>query len=116
MIKYLPQTFLRFIILILLQVWVFNNIQFSGYINPYVYTLFILLLPFETPGWLLLLFAFATGLTIDMFTDTPGVHTSSTVFLAALRPVVIQAISSREAYESGAKPTVAYMGFLWFLK
>ncbi|MCU0363051.1 MAG: rod shape-determining protein MreD, partial [Bacteroidales bacterium] len=50
-----------FLLLILAQVLVFNNIQFSGFINPYVYVLFILLLPLAVPGWLLLLLAFITG-------------------------------------------------------
>ena len=44
---------LIFILLILLQVLFFNNIQFSGYVNPYVYIMFILLLPVEIPSWLI---------------------------------------------------------------
>jgi rod shape-determining protein MreD len=116
MIKNLPQLIWRFLVLVLLQVWIFNNIRFSGFLNPYIYVLFILLLPFETPGWFMLFLAFFTGLVIDMFSDTVGVHASAMVFMAALRPVVIQAISSREAYEANAKPTIAKMGFIWFVK
>ena len=42
---------IRFVFLVLLQVLILNNIQFSGYINPYFYIYFILLLPFDTPRW-----------------------------------------------------------------
>jgi len=56
-----------FILLVLLQILLFNNIQFSGYVNPYVYIMFILLLPVEIPSWLLLILAFFTGMTIDIF-------------------------------------------------
>jgi len=57
---------LLFIILILLQVLLFNNIQFSGYINPYVYLMFIILLPVEIPSWILLLLSFGTGLIVAL--------------------------------------------------
>ena len=57
----------RFIVLVLFQVLVLNNIQFSGYVNPFMYVLFILLLPFETPRWLLLLSGFLLGLSVDIF-------------------------------------------------
>ncbi len=116
MIKNIPQLLWRFIVLVVLQVAIFNNIRFSGYLNPYIYVLFILLLPFETPGWFMLMMAFGLGITLDMFTDTMGLHTSAIVFMAALRPTVIQAISTREAFEAGARPTVAKMGIVWFIK
>jgi hypothetical protein len=45
----------RFILLVFLQFFVLNHIQFSGFVNPYLYVLFVLWLPFETPAWLLLL-------------------------------------------------------------
>ena len=58
MIKLFPRYLVSFILLVFLQVFILNNIQFSGYINPYIYVLFILALPFETPKWLLLITAF----------------------------------------------------------
>ncbi|MFZ4059415.1 MAG: rod shape-determining protein MreD, partial [Ferruginibacter sp.] len=67
----------RFFLLILLQVLVFNNMHLNGYINPYVYVLFILLLPFETPQWLLLISAFLLGFGVDLFSDTMGMHTAA---------------------------------------
>ena len=49
MIKDLLKYLMMFAILIVAQLLVFNNIEFSGYVNPYVYVLFILMLPFEIP-------------------------------------------------------------------
>jgi len=80
---------LIFILLIMAQVLVFNNIQFSGYVNPYVYIMFILLLPVDIPAWLLLLLSFATGLIIDFFSGTPGMHTSATLTAGFVRPYVL---------------------------
>lgn len=116
MIKVLPRNILRLAFLVLLQVWVLNNIQFSGFVNPYIYVLFILLLPFETPNWLLLFIAFGLGLTVDMFSDTLGIHTSATVFMAFLRPFVLNSIAPRDGYEVGTFPRVHYYGFSWFFK
>ncbi|MBN2349252.1 MAG: rod shape-determining protein MreD [Bacteroidales bacterium] len=116
MIKVFPRNILRFLVLVLIQVLIFNNIQFSGYINPYVYLLFILLLPFETPGWLLLLSAFLLGFTVDIFSETLGMHTIATVFMAFIRPYVLQILAPRDGYESGTYPRIYYYGFLWFLK
>ncbi|MCX6327985.1 MAG: rod shape-determining protein MreD [Bacteroidia bacterium] len=106
---------LIFILLLLLQVLLFNNVQFSGYVNPYVYIMFILLLPFEIPAWLLLIISFFTGLIIDLFSGTPGMHTSATVLAGFVRPFILRIISPRDGYESGADPSMLIYGFKWFL-
>ncbi len=116
MIKVLPRNILRFIILVLVQVMVFNNIQFSGYINPYIYILFILLLPFETPGAITLILAFLLGFSVDVFTETYGMHAIACVFMAFTRPYVLQMIAPRDGYEAGTFPRVSYYGFTWFMK
>ncbi len=105
-----------FVLLILLQLLVFNNIEFSGYINPYIYTLFILLLPFTTPRAVLLIVAFMLGLTIDLFMGTPGVHSTATVMMAFARPRVMAIFSPREGYQSGTYPRLAQFGVEWFVK
>lgn len=116
MIKIIPNTIFRFIFLILLQVWVLNNINLGGFINPYLYILFILLLPFETPGWFVLILSFFLGLTVDMFTDTLGMHASASVFMGFLRSFVLQSISPRDGYETGTAPRISYYGLFWFFK
>ena len=106
---------LIFILLMVLQILLFNNIQFSGYINPYVYILFILLLPVEIPSWLLLILSFITGLLMDFFVGSPGMHTFSTVLAGFVRPFVLRAISPRDGYEPNSAPSMLTYGFLWFL-
>jgi rod shape-determining protein MreD len=103
-------------VLVLFQVLVLNNIQFSGFVNPFMYILFILLLPFETPRWLLLLSGFLLGLSVDIFSNTLGLHASASVFMAFMRPYVLRIISPRDGYESGTFPRVFYYGLTWFLK
>jgi len=106
---------LIFILLILLQILLFNNIQFSGYVNPYVYIMFILLLPVEIPAWLLLILSFGTGLIIDFFSASPGMHTFATVLAGFVRPYILRVVSPRDGYESGADPAMSVYGFRWFM-
>jgi rod shape-determining protein MreD len=104
-----------FVLLILLQVLLFNNIQFSGYVNPYVYLMFILILPVEIQSWLLLLISFLTGIIIDLFTGTPGMHSSATVLAGFIRPFILRINSPRDGYEAGSDPSMFMYGFRWFL-
>jgi rod shape-determining protein MreD len=114
MIKVVPRNIFRFITLVLIQILIFNHIQLSGYINPYIYILFILLLPFETPGWLLLVLGFLLGISIDFFSDTLGMHTIATTLMAFLRPFVLDIIAPRDGYETGTKPRISFYGLSWF--
>jgi rod shape-determining protein MreD len=105
---------LIFILLMSLQILLFNNIQFSGYVNPYVYLMFILLLPFEIPSWLLLSLSFGTGLIMDLFSGTPGMHTAATILAGFVRPYILRVISPRDGYELGSGPSMMTYGFRWF--
>jgi hypothetical protein len=106
---------IRFFGLILFQVLILNHISLGGYINPYLYVLFILLLPFETPRWLLLVSAFLLGLGVDIFSDTPGLNAAACVTMAFFRPFVILAISRGTGVDYTGNPSVPRQGFRWFL-
>ena len=103
----------RFAFLVLLQVLVLNDIHLFQVFNPYLYILFILLLPFETPNWLLMLLCAALGLTVDAFSNTLGMHLSACIFIGFARPSVLRVIAPREGYEFGMRPHVQVMGLAW---
>lgn len=104
-----------FILLLAIQVLLLNNIQFSGFVNPYIYILFILLLPFETTSWMVLILSFLTGLVMDILSGTLGLHTSATVFAGFLRPYVLNFVAPHEGYEQGDLPGIKPYGFRWFI-
>ena len=106
----------RFIVVVLFQVLVMDNIMINGYLVPYVYLLFILLMPFETPRWMQLIAGFLLGLSIDLFENTPGMHTAATVLVAFLRPYLLNLFAPRDGYEPETYPRIHYYGFNWFLK
>jgi rod shape-determining protein MreD len=105
----------RFLILILVQVVVLNNVQFSGFINPFVYIMFIMMLPVRMPKTFLLLAAFLTGLVVDVFSNTMGMHAAACVFMAYVRPTVLRIMAPRDGYETESSPSVKELGFTWFL-
>ena len=107
--------FLRFFFLLFFQVLILNHLNLGGYINPYFYIFFILLLPFETPPWLLLFSAFFLGLGIDVFTNTLGLNASASVIAAFARPFIIKLISSGPESLIGDTPSLKNQGLKWFL-
>jgi rod shape-determining protein MreD len=107
---------IRFLALVIFQVAVLNNIQLNGYINPYVYILFIMLMPVDIHKWLSLVLSFVLGFTIDVFCNTPGIHASASVMLAFIRPNILNFMSLRDGYEANAFPSMRVNGFSWFLK
>ncbi|NOX86147.1 MAG: rod shape-determining protein MreD [Chlorobi bacterium] len=107
---------IRFILLVLLQVLVLNNMNLMGYMNPYVYILFILLLPADISGVLLLLLAFLTGITIDFFGNTLGLNAAATVLMAFTRPKVLNLFFKNIEFGQNEEPGIAKMGFGKFLR
>jgi len=78
------------IILILLQQIIFNNINLFGYINPLMYILFIIYYPIKNNRILFIFMSFCLGLTVDIFSDTLGLHSASCLVLAYLRPIILK--------------------------
>ena len=81
---------IRFIVLVLIQVLVCNNINFYGNINPYPYILFIALFPVKSNRTIIILSSFLLGLITDMFLDSGGIHAAACVFIAYVRPVILK--------------------------
>lgn len=107
---------IRFVLLVLLQVWVLDNVSLSGFVVPYAYILFILLLPFDINKSLLLLLAFASGMVIDLFGNTLGLQTAALVLLAFARPGVIRFFFPRIETQPGDEPGISKLGLGGFIK
>lgn len=111
MINDILKNLFRYIVLVLVQVVILNNIQLGGFINPYLYVLFILMLPFDTPVGLVMALSFAMGLTIDMFLNTVGMHAAACVFMGYSRLSVLKLFAPREGFESAVEPSFQNLGY-----
>lgn len=106
----------RFVLLILLQVLALNHMNLGGYLNPFVYVLFLLLLPVHINKSLLLLLGFLTGLTIDYFGNTLGLHASASLLLAFLRPGIIALFFKTLDFSNKEAPDLRRFGLVGFFK
>jgi len=81
---------MRFILLILIQVLILNEFNVFGYINPVIYQLLIILLPFNINSVQKLILAFILGISMDIFEDSGGIHAAATLTIAYLRPLFLR--------------------------
>ena len=111
---------IRFVVLVLLQGLVLRNIGANWvsfpYFNIILYPVFIFLLPLRTPKPLVIFLGFVLGLCVDLFYSSPGVHTSAAVFIAFIRPVVLNYIEPRGGYNNNHSPTKERMGMNWYIR
>lgn len=81
---------IRFILLVLVQVLVFNRLNFFGFINPMVYILFLYWYPIKENRATFIGLSFLLGLSIDLFSDTMALHSAATITIAYLRPAIMR--------------------------
>ena len=77
---------LQFILLILIQVFVLNNINLFGYLNPYLYILFLILYHFNNNQSETIFLGFLLGFSLDLISQSSGAHTIACLTIGFLRP------------------------------
>ncbi len=107
---------LRFVLFLLVQTLILNQIEIGFGIQLMIYPLFIMLLSFDTGVLSLLAISFTLGICIDAFSNTFGLHTSSLLVFSFLRPIIFKLFDTREGYDLLLEPTVLNMGNGWFIK
>lgn len=103
------------LLLMLVQVVIFNNIDFMGYSNPYFYVLFIIMYPLNRNKYLFLFYAFILGLSVDLFENTGGVNAFVSVFLAYIRPYIIKITTIGNTIEREELDLGHLSKFQWFI-
>lgn len=98
-----------FVAMILAQALVFNHIRLFGYAMPVPYVYFVIIIPRGYPRWATLLWSFAMGLVIDIFTNTPGLASASLTLVAAVQPYYLELFVPRDSAEN-LKPTIQTLG------
>ncbi|WP_449437903.1 rod shape-determining protein MreD [Pedobacter steynii] len=91
-----------------------KEFKFLQYGNSFCLHIVFVIAPFGIPNLLLYLIAFITGLTLDAFYDTLGVHTAACVTLVFVRILFISVTVSRDGFDE-PEPTLGNMGIKWFL-
>lgn len=118
-----PFYIIQFIVLVLAQVFVLNNIPLWGYIVPMVFLWFILILPPKLDRNLVTLLGFILGLSLDFLSHTYGIFAIATTLVAFLRPFILRWFLSPDELDTNivsykAHPTafLAYTGVMLFIQ
>ena len=102
-----------FILLLLLQVLVFNHIHLFGWATPLLYVYVMLLFRRNYPKWGILLCGFLGGVCVDLFSNTPGLASASMTLLGLIQPYALLVFLPRESPED-LQPSVKSLGYLSF--
>lgn len=107
----LVKNIMRFILLILIQVYVLDKIHLHHLVTPYIYFLFILWMPFKLSRQAQMFWAFVLGFTLDSFRHNPGFHAAACVLVAYIRPFIISILIPQEGADTSyEEPSVRSMG------
>lgn len=103
-----------FIGLVLLQALILNNVHIMGYATPFLYIYFILRLESDISRNQAMIWGFLLGLSIDIFSNTPGMNAAAAVFLAFIRPVYLRLFTPRDSQE--IVPSLKNLGVSSYIK
>jgi rod shape-determining protein MreD len=109
------QRFILFILLVLLQIWLFNNIHLFGVATPFVYLYFTLKLPVKMNRNIVLFLSALVGLIIDLFGSTLGLNMSVMVIVGFLRFYLLKLFAPRDVFEDYV-PSFAALGNFMFVR
>jgi cell shape-determining protein MreD len=107
----LVKNIIRFILFILIQVFILDRIYLHKLVTPYLYMLFIIWMPFKMNRAWQLLIAFVYGFTLDSFRHNPGFHAAACVLIAYIRPFFISILIPQEGADTNYdEPSIKSMG------
>ncbi|MBR0078437.1 MAG: rod shape-determining protein MreD [Bacteroidales bacterium] len=109
------ENIIRFLVMVALQVLIFNHIHLFGFLNPSVYLLALFLLPLDLPKSAQYAIAFGTGLVIDIFQLTYGIHASACMVFILLRPYLMYALNVNKKKNDTEVPVPGKKDFRWML-
>jgi len=107
-------TIVSFFLYVLFQVLLLKNFILFDTAFCFVYIAFVLLLPLEIGPMSLMIVAFITGFSIDIFYDSLGINAAASVFIAFLRPYWLKIVTPRGGYEEIVIPSLKSIDFGWF--
>ena len=114
----MPIDFLKrlglFFVFVLAQTMVLGRIHLFGYATPLLYVYFVAMFNRNYPKWAVLLWSFAMGLTIDIFSNTPGVAAASLTLIGAIQPYFLEPFIPRDSVDD-LRPSIRTIGVVKYV-
>ncbi len=100
---------LLFFGLMLVQALVLNHVHLFGVATPLLYVYFAISFRRGTPKWAMLVWSFLLGLSIDVFSNTPGLAAASMTLVAAIQPYLLELFIQR-GDDDEVRPSILVFG------
>lgn len=98
-----------FLVLLLVQALILNHIHLLGYATPLLYIYFVISFKRGYPKWGILLWSFCLGLSVDIFSNTPGLAAATMTLVGLIQPYLLELFVNRDDAED-YQPAIATMG------
>ena len=98
-----------------LYLFLFKNIVLFDKAFCFIYLAFLLSIPINSNRILDMFIGLVTGLVVDIFSDSLGIHTAASVLFMYFRYYLIQWSTPQGGYEGNALPSISSMGLSWYL-
>lgn len=105
----------RFIWVLAIDLFLLRQVHFGAYIMPVLFPWLLLTMPLKTPRVKMLLMAFFTGLTVDLFMNTGGINAMSLTTATFIRPALLPLFFSSEDFDENLRPAINVPDFRRFL-
>ena len=88
-----------FVVLCVVQIMVLNHIHLFNVAIPLLYIYFGITFHRNYPKWAILLWCFAMGLAVDVFSNTPGLAAGSMTLIGAIQPHLLELFVPHDSVE-----------------
>lgn len=105
-----------FVVVMLLQVFIFDRLTFSVFVAPLIYITFLVLLPLQTSQLEMIFWSLVLGVIADVSMGMAGVNTIATLFVGYMRIYMVNTIFGKELVALGGVPVVVKLGQSRYLK
>lgn len=102
--------FLRLLILLVVDIFLVSRLEIGMYFVPHIYFLSLLMLPVRSTKAVLLMFGFFSGLVMDLFMNTGGLHAAATTMIAFIRIFTLRFYLAPEDEDNNISPGLYTLG------
>tara|TARA_B100000900_G_C20248595_1_gene580996 strand:+ start:103 stop:600 length:498 start_codon:yes stop_codon:yes gene_type:complete len=110
-IKYL----LQLPVFLFIQVYIVSEVFISSFINPFLYLIILIIMPFKIPKWYLLTYAFIFGLLIDLFSGNLGMHSTACIMMAVIKSSISKITIPHNIIEENDELIIQKIGWKSFV-
>ena len=107
--------FLSYFGYLFVYIFFFKNLVLFDKAFCFIYLAFLLNIQIDSNRVLVLFIGMFTGLVVDVFNDSLGIHAAACVLLMHVRHYIIQWLAPQGGYDPNTLPSATSLGLQWYL-